>query len=73
MVDREQLPGIPPGSGSFADVRQVARAQVRAWQARRFGEAYLLGGEEATFVDFVHRVGTALARRTPARAMPPGP
>lgn len=70
MVDRGQLPGIPPGSGSFADVRQVAKAQVRAWQARRFGQAYLLGGEEASFVDFVHRVGAALGRRTPRGAMP---
>jgi nucleoside-diphosphate-sugar epimerase len=70
MVDRGQLPGIPPGSGSFADVRQVARAQVRAWQARCFGQSYLLGGEEASFVDFVHRVGAALGRRTPRGAMP---
>ena len=71
MIDREQLPGIPPGTGSFADVRQVARAQVRAWQALRFGQAYLLGGEPASFVDFVHRVGTALGRSTPRGAMPP--
>jgi nucleoside-diphosphate-sugar epimerase len=70
MVARERLPGIPPGTGSFADVRQVARAQVRAWQARRFGQAYVLGGEEASFVDFVHRVGTALGKRTPRGAMP---
>lgn len=71
MVDRESLPGIPPGSGAFADVRQVALAQVRAWQARRFGHRYLLGGEEASFVDFVRRIGHALERRTPRRAMPP--
>ena len=71
MVDRGQLPGIPPGTGSFADVRQVARAQVRAWQARRFGQAYLLGGEHASFTDFVHRVGAALGKPTPRRAMPP--
>jgi len=70
LVDRERLPGIPPGSGSFADVREVARAQVRAWQQQRFGEAYLLGGEHASFADFVHRVGRALGRRTPRRASP---
>ncbi len=70
LVDREKLPGIPPGSGSFADVREIARAQVRAWQRQRFGEAYLLGGEEASFVDLVHRVGAALGKRTPKRAMP---
>ncbi|WP_341892299.1 NAD-dependent epimerase/dehydratase family protein [Variovorax sp. YR752] len=70
MVDREKLPGIPPGSGAFADVREVAAAQVRAWQQQRFGQAYLLGGEHASLVDFVHRVGAMLGRRTPARATP---
>ena len=70
MVDREALPGIPPGSGAFADVREVAAAQVCAWRQRRFGEAYLVGGEQASFADFVHRVGAMLGRRTPARATP---
>jgi nucleoside-diphosphate-sugar epimerase len=70
LVDREKLPGIPPGIGAFADVREIARAQVRAWQRQRFGECYLVGGEQASFVDFVHRVGAALGRRTPRGATP---
>lgn len=70
LIDAQKLPGIPPGIGAFADVREIARAQLRAWQRRRFGEAYLLGGEQASFVDFVHRVGTALGRRTPRGATP---
>ena len=70
MVDSGKLPGIPPGVGSFADVREIARAQVRAWQRQRFGETYLVGGEHASFVDFVHRVGNAMGKRTPRGAMP---
>jgi nucleoside-diphosphate-sugar epimerase len=70
MVDREKLPGIPPGLGSFADVREIARAQVRAWQRQRFGEAYLVGGEHVSFVDLVHRLGQALGKRTPRGATP---
>lgn len=70
LIDAQKLPGIPPGIGAFADVREIARAQVRAWQRGRFGEAYLLGGEQASFVDFVHRVGAALDRRTPRGATP---
>ena len=70
LVDREKLPGIPPGIGSFADVREIARAQVGAWRRQRFGEAYVLGGEQASFADLVHRVGRALDKRTPSRAMP---
>ncbi|MDH5538414.1 MAG: NAD-dependent epimerase/dehydratase family protein [Rhizobacter sp.] len=70
LVDREKLPGIPPGVGSFADVRQVAKAQVVAWQRQRFGEAYVVGGEHAGFVELVHRIGAALGRRTPRTATP---
>lgn len=70
LVDAQKLPGIPPGIGVFADVREIARAQLRAWQRRRYGERYLLGGEQASFVDFVHRVGKALDRRTPRGATP---
>jgi dihydroflavonol-4-reductase len=70
MVDTQKLPGIPPGIGAFADVREIARAQVRAWQQQRFGERYLLGGAPASFVEFVHKVGAALGRRTPRGATP---
>ncbi|HEU4669624.1 MAG TPA: NAD-dependent epimerase/dehydratase family protein [Dyella sp.] len=70
LVDAQKLPGIPPGIGAFADVREIARAQLRAWQRQRYGECYLLGGEQASFVDFVHRVGAALGRRTPRGATP---
>jgi len=70
LVDHEKLPGIPPGIGAFADVREIARAQVRAWQRQRLGQTYVLGGEQASFVDFVHRVGIALGKRTPRGATP---
>jgi dihydroflavonol-4-reductase len=70
LIDRGKLPGIPPGIGAFADVREVARAQLRAWQRLRFGHTYLLGGEQASFVELVHRVGAALGRRTPRDATP---
>ncbi|MEO9077820.1 MAG: NAD-dependent epimerase/dehydratase family protein [Rhodanobacter sp.] len=70
LIDRDKLPGIPPGTGAFADVREVARAQLRAWERQRFGHNYLLGGEQASFVDLVHRVGALLGRRTPRGATP---
>lgn len=70
LVDREKLPGVPPGSGAFADVREIAKAQVRAWQIGRFGETYLLGGQHASFLEFVGITGEMLGRRTPAKATP---
>jgi nucleoside-diphosphate-sugar epimerase len=70
LIDSEKLPGIPPGVGSFADVREVAKAHVRAWERQRFGQSYLVGGEQCSFVDFVHRVGAELGKRTPGGATP---
>lgn len=70
LVDANRLPGVPPGSGAFADVREIARAQVRAWQRGRYGEAYLLGGEHASFLELITEVGRQLERKVPARATP---
>jgi len=70
LVDQHKLPGTPPGGGAFADVREIARAQVRAWQQRRFGERFILAGEPASFLDFVGRIGQHLGRPVPARATP---
>lgn len=70
MIDQRTLPGIPPGVGAFADVREVAKAHVRAWELRRFGQCYLVGGAKASFAEFVHKVGAALGRRTPRGTIP---
>lgn len=70
LVDQDKLPGAPPGSGAFADVREVARAQVRAWREGRHDDRFLLGGEHASFVDLLAEVGRQLGRRTPAKATP---
>jgi len=71
LVDRGALPGVPPGSGSFADVREIAKAQVRGWRDGRFGESYLLGGDHASFLELIRQVGAALGKPVPGRAMPP--
>ena len=70
MVDQQKLPGIPPGVGAFADVREIAKAHVRAWELQRFGQCYLVGGTKATFVEFVYKVGAGLGRKTPKGAIP---
>jgi nucleoside-diphosphate-sugar epimerase len=71
LVDHGELPGVPPGSGSFADVRQIAQAQVRGWRESRFGETYLLGGAHASFLELITQVGAMLDRRVPRRALFP--
>ena len=70
LVDTGKLPGVPPGSGAFADVREIAKAQVRAWRKGKFGETYLLGGEHASFLELISRIGAILGRKTPSRPTP---
>jgi nucleoside-diphosphate-sugar epimerase len=70
LVDLNKLPGAPPGSGAFADAREIAKAQVRAWQRGKFGETYLFGGEHASFVTLINKMGAQLGRKTPKKATP---
>jgi nucleoside-diphosphate-sugar epimerase len=70
LVDQNKLPGAPPGSGAFADAREIAKAQVRAWQRGKFGETYLFGGEHASFVALINKMGAQLGRKTPKKATP---
>ena len=72
MIDRGTLPGAPPGSGAFADVREVARAHVAAWRHDRSGESWLLGGTHASFLELIQRIATELDRPAPRRALPAG-
>ena len=70
LVDAGTLPGVPPGGGAFADVREVARAHIVAAERGRSGENYLLGGEDMDFPELVATVGDILGKPTPARPTP---
>ena len=70
LIDQNKLPGAPPGSGAFADVREIAKAQIRAYQLNKFGETYLLGGEHASFLELIQQVGTKLNRKTHKNPIP---
>jgi len=70
LVDAGKLPGVPPGSGPFADVTEVARAHVQAFSKGRTGEKYLLGGEIVTFIDVVRMTGDILGKPVPGKATP---
>lgn len=70
MVHEGTLPGIPPGSGVFADAGEVAAAHVAAAELGRVGENYLLGGAEATFVEVFRIIGELLDRNVPSKPIP---
>ena len=51
-------------------MREIAKAQLRAYQLKKFGETYLLGGEHASFLELIHQVGIKLNRKTPKNPIP---
>ena len=70
LVAREELPGIPSGSGCFCNGREVAKAHIRAAERDSGPEVFVLGGPEATFVELVAVIGEITGKRVPKRAMP---
>lgn len=70
MVDQDALPGVPPGSGAFADVREIAKAQVMAWQMNLCNETFLLGGQQASFLHLVRMIAALCDRKPATRVMP---
>lgn len=70
LIDQGRLPGVPPGSGCFADVRAVARAHLAAAAYGSNGECYLLGGVQAGFLELAELIAHELRRPAPMRALP---
>ena len=70
LINAEKLPGVPPGSGPFADVKEVAKAHIQAFHKGRSAEKYLLGGNSVTFLDVVRITGDILDRVVPGKATP---
>ena len=71
MIQQDTMPGVPPGSGPFSDVREVAKAHVRAFEKAENGETYLLGGEHVSFLEVVQIAAEILGKPIPKRATPP--
>jgi len=70
LINQRKLPGAPPGGGNFCDVREVAKAHVRAFHDGHTGHKYLLGGEFARIMDAVTIAGELLDRPVPKKPMP---
>lgn len=70
LLAARKLPGVPPGSGMFVDVREVAKAHVAAARVGQVGRHYLLGGEETSFLALLQEAGRQLGVPVPARPLP---
>lgn len=69
-VALERLPGIPPGSFSVVDARDVARAMILANERGRRGERYLAAGRHMTMADLLPLIATASGAKPPNRHIP---
>jgi len=70
LIQNGKLAGAPPGSASFCHAREVARAHIAAFEKGRSGHNYLLGGTDATWLEFIQQIGKLLGEKTPNKPMP---
>ncbi len=70
LIAAEKLPGVPPGTASFCHVDEVAKAHIAAAERGGTGENYLLGGVDASFLEFMKVIGEVTGRKVPDKAKP---
>ncbi len=66
----ERVPAVTLGVGTFAHVRYVAQAHIKAAEAGRCGENYLIGGEEIVFRDIYREINKMLGKNMNLRTVP---
>ncbi|MHC2019997.1 SDR family oxidoreductase [Methylobacterium sp. CM6247] len=69
-VALERLPGVPPGSFSVVDARDVARAMILANHQGRRNERYLAAGRHMTMADLLPLIAQTTGAKAPARRVP---
>lgn len=62
-VYQDRLSGYPPGIGTFAHVRDIARAHVQAAKKEAVGPQYVLGGTQASFRDAFNTIAEVLNKK----------
>lgn len=70
LIDKDKLPGVPPGGGCFANAKDVARGLVAAARKGRCGENYILGGPHASFLKVTRQIARLLGKPEPRRVAP---
>jgi nucleoside-diphosphate-sugar epimerase len=70
LVHAGRLPGIGRGRGSFCHAREVAAAHVSAVERGRCGHNYLLGGTDASYLEFAQVIEEIVGGKAPKYVMP---
>lgn len=68
---RGRLPAVVDGRTNFVDVEDVARGHLLAAERGRAGERYVLGGQNASWVELVDRVAAISGVHHPLLVIPP--
>ena len=69
-VVKRRVPGWTPGYNNFADVRDVARGMIAAWQRGRRGERYILAGHDMTYGDVMREIARVAGVAPPRFRIP---
>lgn len=69
-VALQRLPGIPPGSFSVVDARDVAQAMILASDRGRRGERYLAAGRHMTMANLLPQIAQLTGVPAPGRRIP---
>ena len=69
-VINNNVPAVTLGVGTFAHVRDVARAHIKAAESGRTGENYLIGGVEIVFRDIYREINRLLGKNMNLRTVP---
>ncbi|EQC24892.1 hypothetical protein SDRG_17213 [Saprolegnia diclina VS20] len=70
MVARNELTGIPPGSGSFCYAPYVADAIVAAAENGQVGHNFLLKGPDASFLELIQEAAKQLGKVETRQQLP---
>lgn len=70
-IARGKAPGVTTGIGTFAHVKDIARAHIRAAELGRSGENYLLGGVEISFKEISEEINCILGKTVPLKVLSP--
>ncbi len=68
-VLNNDVPAVTLGVGTFAHVRDVARAHIKAAEVGRKGENYLIGGVEIVFRDIYQEINEMLGKKMNPRTV----
>ena len=69
-VSNGQMPGIPDNSGNFVFAPEVAKAHIAAYHKGQNGQNYILGGVQATMLEFVNLIEEYLGKPLSQRTIP---